>query len=144
MKQWNYTNEGKIPSQENIGNVEKNLKGLGFHFSDDFIDHILQPIEPYKTIYTIKVYDIKLSFRITDIYGNPIEVELALDILGLLYDITIGSEEPETKNVKFEKCEDGYYIREYQTKTRDYKLTLRNIYSTDKIEFKYYKRPGTS
>ena len=49
---------------------------------------------------------------IKDIYGNPIEVELPSDSFGLLYDITLGAEDPEMKNVKFEKGDDCYYIRE--------------------------------
>ena len=104
--------------------------------------YYLEPIEPYEKKYTIGDNDIKFGFIIKDIYGNPIEVELPSDSFGLLYDITIGGEEPETKNVKLEKGDECYYIREYQTKSGDYKLTLRTIYSTEKIEFEYYKRPG--
>ena len=77
---------------------------------------------------------------IKDIYGNPVEVELPSASCDLLKDITIGGEEPETKNVKFEKGDDCYYIREYQTKSGDHKITIRIIYSIDKIEFEYYKR----
>ena len=77
---------------------------------------------------------------IKDIYGNPIEVELPSDSFGLLYDITIGGEQPETKNVKFEKGDDYYCIREYQSKSGGHKLSIRIIYFIDKIEFEYYKR----
>ena len=88
--------------------------------------------------YTIRDDDIKFGFRIKDIYGNPFKIELPSDSFGLLYEITIGGEEPETKNVKFEKGDNCYYIREYQTKSENHQLTVRSL--TDKIKFEYYKR----
>ena len=66
--------------------------------------------------YTIVDDDIKFGFMIKDIYVNPIEVELPSDSFGLLYDINIRGEVPETKNVIFEKGDDCYYIRECQVR----------------------------
>ena len=56
---------------------------------------------------------------------KPNYLHIVSDSFVLLYDITIAGEEPKTKNVKSEKSDGCYYIREYQTKSENHKLTVR-------------------
>ena len=103
--------------------------------------YYLEQILPYNDKYIIGVDEVKLGFLIKDKYGNPIDVELPLDKFGLYYELSINGGE-KTKYDKFEKGDDGYYIKEYGTISGDYVLTLKTTHSVNNIEYKYYKGPG--
>ena len=104
----------------------------------------IEQIIPYETKYRIGEEDVKLGFKLKDIYDNPINAEMTGDYFGLLVEITINNEESETPIIKYEHEEDCYYIKESIVKSGNYLLTLKSKYSDEKIEYKYYKGPGNA
>ena len=98
----------------------------------------LQKIEPEEKNYRVE-NDIILEFIIKDRYGNIINYDLPSEYFGLKATAKIDNDET-TSNIKFEKGNSIYYIKETNRKSGNYTLIIENMHS--KIQYNYYKGPG--
>ena len=98
----------------------------------------LEAIQPEEKNYRVE-NDIILEFRIKDRYGNIIDYDLPSDNFGLKATAKIDNEET-TSNIRFEKGNSIYYIKETNRKSGNYTLIIEN--KNSKIKYDYYKGPG--
>ena len=97
----------------------------------------LEKIEPDKYDYSVED-DIILEFKIKDRFGNIINYDLS-DNFGLRATIKIKNIETSS-NIKFEKGDGKYYIKETNRKSGNYNLKLE--IKNSNIEYNYNKVPA--
>ena len=102
--------------------------------------YYLEKSEPEEEDYSVED-EIKLGFKIFDSYNNPINYDLTGDNFGLDYSLFINDIRTYT-NIKLEKINNNYYIKETNTKSGKYKIILKTAYSDSEIEYIYNKHPG--
>ena len=85
--------------------------------------------------------EIKIGFKIYDNYHNPINYDLTGDNFGLDYSLEVNGISTYT-NIKLEKINNNYYIKETNTKSGEYKIKLIATYSGSEEVFTYKKHPG--
>ena len=88
--------------------------------------------------------EVIFEFTIKDIYGNLIEYDLPPDNFGLSYSIKINGEEKSSSSIKLDKkpYSSSYYIKESNTISGNYSLTLKTKNSKLDIVYNYFKSPG--
>ena len=100
--------------------------------------YLLEKIEPEETEYSVE-NNIVLKFKIKDRFSNIINYDLPTDNFGIKAIVKINNIETSS-NIRFEKGDGIYIVKETNRNSGNYNLKLETRYSS--IEYNYNKVPG--
>ena len=135
----NKTGNFKIIGTINDKNLNKDGNSFSVKVESISEAHHLEKTDPTEKDYTVED-EIKFGFKIYDNYNNEINYDLNEGNFGLEYSLYI--DDTRANNIKLEKIDDNYYIKETNRKSGKYKIILKTTYSDSKLEFLYDKHPG--